>query len=338
MSKDRTEHIIETGSYIVICGNSTAGVPDIIHTAKTRYVDKAFEDTDYIEIYADDFAEEDFSNHAASMPMISEKKVIVIRNASSLRKNQAEFIDNMSDSMANIMLIIVYADEMQQANENVRKAKTYFRKAVFIEKKRYDSVSDDDVENIAHMYGMELNRTQISSLKAASLGNAETVRNILGICWMTGDMNMLRENPGNEGIIENVPVLHYRFLEMLLERNPSCIEIYKNLIKWKVMNLDSIIILVLSKIAEKRQIVAAYAEGGEDAVRQLSGPNSPAFRFTYAHNKKIYQLWSLFDMDNVYNLFYGILRQARTVKREHAEMLFEQAVIKAIKHQGELWI
>ncbi len=136
MSKTDFNSIIQDSAYIVVSGNTTAGVPDLVKTARDRFVDPAFTDTDYIEIYADDFNEEDFSNSALSMPMLSEKKVIVIRNASSLKKTQAEFIDElMSVNMVSTVLIIVYADEMQQAAENIRKAKSWFPSAKRIEKK-----------------------------------------------------------------------------------------------------------------------------------------------------------------------------------------------------------
>ena len=336
MSKTDFNSIIQDSAYIVVSGNTTAGVPDLVKTARDRFVDPAFTDTDYIEIYADDFNEEDFSNSALSMPMLSEKKVIVIRNASSLKKTQAEFIDElMSVNMVSPVLIIVYADEMQQAAENIRKAKSWFPSAKRIEKKRYDEVSNDDIEEMAHFYGIKLGSTQINRLKIVSMGNAETVKNVLGICWMSNNLNPIENSTEEMGIIENIPVLHYKYLETLMERKKQCIDLYKNIIKWKVMNLDGVIMITLSKIAEKRQIIMAYQTGGAHAVEEASGnKGSPVFYYANRHNQKICKLWSLFEMDNVYNLFYGILREARTVKREHAELLFEQAVIKAINIRG----
>lgn len=304
--------LIETAkksNFIVLAGMNDDSIKPLINTLKETFVDKAFEDFDYIEMYGDEIDIEQLAQNILAAPMVSEKKLIVIRNGVELSPTQCRDIDSIMDDAADrVLMVIIYTDSSKYHRQIVSRAKELFSNAQIAQLREKREMGKDDVMARAREASVDISESTAGRIEHISQGNPDIVNNLVKTAWMMNDSqsfeSILAENSG----FDISPVMHNEFLmQFSMSNAKKCFNIYRQLIKWHVMSPDGLIVILLNRL------------------QQMRYPGKNRYPIKMNANK-----WKNSEIDKAYLLFYNVLRNFRTLRKEYATLLFEQTLLNIL--------
>ncbi|MCK4523646.1 hypothetical protein KAU15_01860 [candidate division WOR-3 bacterium] len=300
-------------NFIVFAGCSDEGIRETIKSIKKRYVDDAFKDLDYFEMFGDEFDNEIFSSYILSPPMISEKKIIVIRNGIRLSVSQMRSINELAkDTDNNIILIIVITDRSKLQWEIISRVESGFSDAVIIKTRAKETLSINDVKTKSIELGLSLTNSGISKIMEISDSNRYVIDNILITGWMTNDDAVFEQMLSDKYAFETSPAMYLDFLNLFMEKNKKkCFIMYRKLTKWNIISIDGLVGLIMNRL-EKIKKAITFGNSSSNQIKNES--------------------WSISEIDKTYFLFYNVLRKFRTINKKYAALYFEQVLLYVLNH------
>lgn len=301
--------IAKKSNFIVLAGMNDDSIKSLINTLKDTFVDKAFEDFDYIEMYGDEIDIELLAQNILAAPMVSEKKLIVIRNGVELSTAQCRDIDSIiADAADRVLTVIIYTDSSKYHRQIISRAKELFSNAQIAPLREKREMGIDDVMARAKDASVDISENTARRIESISQGNPDIVNNLVNTAWMMNDsqsfMNILTENSG----FDISPVMHNEFLlHFSMSNAKKCFAVYRQLIKWHVISPDGLVVILLNRL------------------QQMRDPGKNRYPFKMNSNK-----WNNSEIDKAYLLFYNVLRNFRTLRKEYATLLFEQTLLNTI--------
>ncbi len=300
-------------NFIIFAGCSDDGIRDTIKSIKKRYVDDAFKDLDYFEMFGDEFDNEIFSSYILSPPMISEKKMIVIKNGIRLSHSQMRSINELAkDTDNNIILIIVITDRSKLQWEIISRVESGFSDALIIKTKAKETLSINDIKTKSIELGLSLTNSGISKIMEISDSNRYVIDNILTTGWMTNDDTVFEQMLSDEYAFETSPAMYLDFLNLFMEKNKrKCFIMYRKLTKWNIISIDGLISLIMNRLEKIKKAITF----GNSYKNQIKNKN-----------------WSISEIDKTYFLFYNVLRKFRTINKKYAALYFEQVLLYVLNN------
>ncbi len=310
INKESVLKITDKNNFLVFAGTNEDNIKSILSAIKDKYVDPSFEDLDYIEIYGDEFNMEEFSQSAMAMPMISAKKVIVVRNAVRLSSADAKDLNKIAESMSeSVVLVLIYVDPNKYHSQIVRQSEDLFQNAKIILMARERQLTFDDIRVISSEKNLNLSENAIRRILDISDSNPDIAMNLLNTAWMLNNNESFDSMIEDKSGFEIYPTMHNEFLNFFsMYQKEKCFEFYRRLIKWHVISPEGLIMILLSHIEKMKKSAC-----GNGNIR-------------YNKNK-----WNLSEIDRAYYLFYNVLRNFRTIKKEYAILSFEQVLLNVLK-------
>ncbi len=307
------ESFFNKSNFVIFAGCSDEGVRETIKSIKKKYVDDAFADLDYFEMFGDEFDNEIFSSYILSPPMISEKKMIVIKNGIRLSLNQMRNINELAkDTLSNIILLIVITDRSQLQWEIISRVEAGFDDAVIIKTKTKETLNINDVKSKSIEFGLSLTMSGIRKIMEISDSNRYVIDNILTTGWMTNDDSAFEQMLSDEYAFETSPAMYLDFLNLFVEKNKQkCFIMYRKLTKWNIISIDGLIGLIMNRLEKIRKTVTFY----KPYSNQIKSEN-----------------WNISEIDKTYFLFYNVLRKFRTINKKYAALYFEQVLLYVLNH------
>ncbi len=300
-------------NFIVFAGCSDEGIRETIKSIKKKYVDDAFKDLDYFEMFGDEFDNEIFSSYILSPPMISEKKMIVIKNGIRLSVSQMRSINELAkDTDNNIILIIVITDRSKLQWEIISRVESGFSDAVIIKTRAKETLSINDVKTKSIELGLSLTNSGISKIMEISDSNRYVIDNILITGWMTNDDVVFEQMLSDKYAFETSPAMYLDFLNLFMEKNKKkCFTMYRKLTKWNIISIDGLVGLIMNRLEKIKKAITF----GNSSSNQMKNGN-----------------WNISEIDKTYFLFYNVLRKFRTINKKYAALYFEQVLLYVLNH------
>ncbi len=300
-------------NFVIFAGCSDEGIRETIKSIKKRYVDDAFKDLDYFEMFGDEFDNEIFSNYILSPPMISEKKMIVIKNGIKLNLNQMRIINELAkDTDDNIILIIVITDRSKLQWEIISRVEAGFSDAFLIKTKAKDTLSINDIKNKSIELGLSLTSNGIKKIMEISDSNRYVIDNILITGWMTNEDAIFEQMLSDKHAFETSPAMYLDFLNLFMGKNKQkCFVMYRKLTKWNIISMDGLVSMIMNRLEKIKKAIVF----GNSYSNQMKSEN-----------------WNITEIDKTYFLFYNVLRKFRTINKKYAALYFEQVLLDVLNN------
>lgn len=309
MIKNNALKAAENNNFIVFAGTNDDGLKPTLIALREKYVEKAFDDFDYVEMYGDELDIEHFAQNILATPMMSEKKVIIIRNGNQLSPSQCREINALMDNAAErILAVIIYTDSSKYHYNVVKKAKEYFTNAYIVELRKRRELNTNDIVQRAAQAQIKISEKTARKMEFVSDGNPDIINNLISTAWMIGEEQSLDDILSDKSGFDIAPVMHNEFiLHFSMCNAKKCFDVYRQLIKWHVLSPDGLIIILMNHLQNMKR--------------------PPRNRSEKRMNP---EKWTNAEIDKAYFLFYNVLRNFRTLRREYAVLVFEQVLVNVL--------
>ncbi|MDD3804379.1 MAG: hypothetical protein PHW02_08365 [bacterium] len=305
---DQFLQLAENCSYIAVTAIQHEGIIHLIDKLKKEYIAEGFEDFDFVEIFGDTTTTEDAVSRSMAPPMVSKRKLIVLKNPEFLSKNAAEEIDRTFASFdKSSIAIIVCIDEFAGSMKNVtRSAEERFPSAKIYQHTVQRSGAREEMRKFIKDRKMQIPDKTAEILLERCGGNINNVLNILNMRYISGEESVSDFDVESLVDVDFSQNLQYKVSDNFFRRDrKNTMEALDKVIKWNVMNIDGIVLLLMREIEKVR-----------NPFRNDSG-------FSNNEAKK----WKERELDAAFENFYALLRDLRTYSGAYSEMLLRQCII-----------
>ncbi len=332
--KNNIIDMYEKHNYIVYTGNFLSNINQDIKSLRKKLLSEDFETFNYTEMYGDDFDIDLFSSTILSPPMMDQYKIVLIKNAYILNKDIREKINTICEELSkSVILIIIDINENVTYSESIRKSQ-YFKNAHIIKMFKPEKLRQYDINNLLKEKGINIPKYKIQQILDITNNNYEIAKNIINFGWMLNDDSLFEQMIDSSLSEDFSPILHYDFIKNFFLKNVNkTYDLYKKIIKWKILNIDEMINILLLNIEKIEKMKQDFEKNGEEIIEKKYIGRIPDFKKREIINEKINtcNAWNFSEIKKLYIDMYELLRKSRTINRNYIPFLFEQILIKYSK-------
>ena len=299
-------------SYIAVAGTHHDGIQALIESIKKEYITDGFEDFDFVEIYADSIDIEDAVNRSMSPPMVSKRKVIIVKNPDSLSKANAEELDNVFSSLDEKSLaVILFIDEFAGSVKSVMKTiEERFSKASVYQHVVVRAGAKDEMKKFLKERNLSLSEAKCDELLEKTHGTLNNALNILNMWYISGDDAIINEILTDGFDLDFSQTLQYKISDAFFRRDKALtIDIIDKVLKWNIMNIDGIVLMLMREIEKAR--------------------NPSGFQFGFVNNEA--KRWRIESLAYAFDSLYLLLRELRTKSSAYSELLIQENIINILE-------
>lgn len=338
--KDTVESEIAQGSnYILVCGNTNDGVSAAIEHFKKKYISPGFEDFDFVEYFGDDLIVEDFANRLLSPPMMSEKKVIIIKNSSSISKSNGIEIDRICADIDSMALLIVFSTDENAVSfrETMESGTERFPNAKLIKIYKEERTRSSDLKERLTVYlkgkMMNLEGGMMDRLLEKTDYDLNFAYNIINLAYMKNDGKVIDNFLADESGFDYFLLFTYEIERYFFLKNAEkTVDYYEKCVKWKMMNSDGIVLMLMRKLEDFSKLKKDY----ETSTNRTEFYKTRLQLYPNIHTKKIsekdesFKKWKYDEITAAYDELYLLLRDLRTYSNDYANLLVQETLLKII--------
>jgi len=309
---EQLKRLASTGSYIAIAAVRHDGIPQIIDELKKEYVAEGFEDFDYVEIFGDSTQTEDAVSRSMAPPMISKRKLIVLKNPEALSKSGAEEINKTFSALDGTSLaVIVSVDEFAGSIKNATKEiEERFPGAKVYQHLASRGNGREEMRSFVKEKNLRVSETALERLFEKCDGNMNNIINILNMRYISGEEEIADFDVETLVDMDFSQNLQYRISDNFFRRDArASLDSVEKVIKWNVMNIDGIVLLLMREIEKVRN----------------------PFRNEYGFVNNEAKRWKAGELDSAFEMLYLLLRDLRTYSGAFSSMLLQQCIINIIE-------
>ncbi|MGE3062607.1 MAG: hypothetical protein AB7T10_03140 [bacterium] len=309
---DHLRILVKNCSYIAIAAIQHDGIPTLIEELKKEYVAEGFEDFDFVEIFGDTTSIEDAVSRSMAPPMVSKRKLIILKNPDSLTKAGYEEIDKTFSALEKDSLAVVLSiDEFAGSMKNImRTTEEKFPGAKIYQHSVAKAGARDEMRKFIKEKNLQISDKTSDELMERCGGNVNNILNILNMRYISGEDNITEFDVETLVDVDFTQNLQYKIADSFFRRNKrQTMEAVEKVIKWNVMNIDGIVLLLMREIEKVR-----------NPFKNESG-------FSNNEAKK----WNDRELDFAFDNFYNLLRDLRTYSNSFSNILLQQCIINILE-------
>lgn len=304
----------ENKNFFVISGNYYEDIKVILQKLKEKYITPGAEDFDYFEFYIQDSEEEDFYNKILTPPLMSSKKIFVLKDGLKISKKFAEQINELTKNLdRDVLFLILCIDEEELSPyELKRNSEKKFNGATHLyfesDPRFQKSINLKRIVRFAKEREIDIDDIIAQKLLDFTDGNIYSVFNIINSAYMNGDMITLDYVENLHEKVEFYDSYIFDFLNSLSDKKlKNTILSYRKCLEWKLLTNDGLIMMLLKQFSEAKK-----------------------------NDKSRFKNWNEKVLKQSFEMVYNLLRDLRRFNQRYGTILVEETLIKIIK--GEEWI